>query len=296
MTVIPYSIELDTVTAHIHTHPVLRFSSRIAVLFLLHGHPSSARHMKPIVNGIFDLMTKKAEITGAGSRPNLAIVTLELETGSGGAKGELESERLYRQQESMAENVSALIDRLPSILSPNYDKSVDTWMVAGVSLGAHAAWMAMDRGLGRRFTTVGLYTRNRSALTPYVARLNSLESLKGSPDFLDIATYRSNAAPVVPLVSSLISSSTRNHIIRHDPVSRRRTPSQEILFTNKHVLALAGAQDGIVSLLATRTFLDRIDVGPDGTKRLVIQQGVGHQCTREMIKEMADLVWKVALT
>ncbi|QRV89420.1 hypothetical protein RhiJN_17438 [Ceratobasidium sp. AG-Ba] len=270
MTVIPYSIELDTVTAHIHTHPVLRFSSRIAVLFLLHGHPSSARHMKPIVNGIFDLMTKKAEITGAGSRPNLAI---ELETESGGVKGELESERLYRQQESMAENVSALIDRLPSILSPNYDKSVDTWMVAGVSLGAHAAWMAMDRGLERRFATVGLYTRNRSVLAPYVSRSNSLESLKGSPDFLDIATYRSNAAPVVPLVSSLISSSTRSHIIRHDPVSRRRTPSQEILFTNKHVLALAGAQDGIVSLLATRTFLDRIDVGPAGTKRLVIQQG-----------------------
>jgi hypothetical protein len=63
----------------------------------------------------------------------------------------------------------------------------------------------------------------------------------------------------------------------------------------KNFLALAGAQDGIVPLLATRKFLDSIDVGPTGTKRLVIQQEVGHQCTREMVKEMAKLVWKVAL-
>ncbi|KAG8728837.1 hypothetical protein FRC12_021452 [Ceratobasidium sp. 428] len=167
----------------------------------------------------------------------------------------------------MADGVSALIDRLPSLLSPNHDKIFDTWMVAGVSLGAHAAWLAIDRD----------------------PRLSVCIPVIGSPDFLDIATQRT---PGLPLVSSYMSSSIRSYIIKNDPVSRKRN-SQE--FTNKHVLALAGAQDGIIPLLPTRAFLDRIDVGPTGSKRLVIQQGVGHQCTREMVREMAELVWKVAL-
>ncbi|KAG9128386.1 hypothetical protein FRC07_014800 [Ceratobasidium sp. 392] len=273
MTVLPYSIDEDTITAHIYTDPIHSFSSKIAVLFLLHGHPSSARHMKPIVNGIFDLTTKMTETAFADSNQNLVIVTLDLKPADDQERlDESESERLYRQQERMAESVSALIDRLPSLLSPNYDKIFDTWMVAGVSLGAHAAWLAIDRD----------------------PRLSVCIPVIGSPDFLDIATQRSSS-PGVPLVSSYMSSSIRNYIIKNDPVSRKRSPSQQTSFMNKHVLALAGAQDGMIPLLATRAFLDRIDVGPAGTKRLVIQQGVGHQCTREMVREMAKLVWKVVL-
>jgi hypothetical protein len=51
----------------------------------------------------------------------------------------------------------------------------------------------------------------------------------------------------------------------------------------------------MVPLLATRVFLDGIDVGPTGTKRLVIQKEVGHQCTREMVKEMSEFIWEVAM-
>ncbi|KAG8700738.1 hypothetical protein FRC08_004474 [Ceratobasidium sp. 394] len=272
MTVLPYSVDLDAVTAHIYTHPIRSFSSKTAVLFLLHGHPSSSRHMAPIVNGIFDLTTTMSK-TALGLKQNLVIVTLDLGLADDEVKlDEPESERIYRQQERMAEGVSALIDRLPSVLNPNHDETVDTWMVAGVSLGAHAAWLAVDRD----------------------PRLSVCIPIIGSPDFLDIVTQRSNSG-ALPLVSSYIPSSIRGHIIKHDPVSRKRNVLQERVFMNKHILALAGAQDGMIPLLATRSFLDRIDVGPAGTKRLVIQQGVGHQCTKEMVKEMAELVWKVAL-
>ncbi|KAG9093844.1 hypothetical protein FRC06_011360, partial [Ceratobasidium sp. 370] len=162
-------------------------------------------------------------------------------------------------------------------------------MVAGVSLGAHAAWLAMDRDPR---LSVCIPVIGSPRLNPPSASAEPIAA--GSPDFLDIATQRSNTC-AVPLVSSYIPSSIRSHIIRRDPVSRKRNASQERLFVNKHVLALAGAQDGMIPLLATRAFLDRIDVGPAGTKRLVIQQGVGHQCTKEMVREMAELVWKVAL-
>lgn len=73
MAVLPYSLNLDTVVAHIHVHPALSSASNIAVLFILHGHPASAHHMKPIVNGAFDLVTKKAALRGA--QRNLVIIT-----------------------------------------------------------------------------------------------------------------------------------------------------------------------------------------------------------------------------
>lgn len=117
----------------------------------------------------------------------------------------------------------------------------------------------------------------------------------GSPDFLDIASARSNNTGL-PLVSSFMSPTTRSYIAKHDPVTRHRSPSRGNPFKNKHVLAVAGAQDSMAPLLATRIFMDRIDVGPSGTKRLIIQEGVGHQCTKDMVREMAEFVWLIALT
>jgi hypothetical protein len=116
----------------------------------------------------------------------------------------------------------------------------------------------------------------------------------GSPDFLDIVTVRSNLT-CIPLLSSFMTLATRNYIIQHDPVSRHRSPERPNPFVNKHILAIIGAQDCIVPLLPTRQFIDRINVGPLGSKRLIIQEGVGHQCTREMIVHMAEFVWTVAL-
>ncbi|CAE6435463.1 unnamed protein product [Rhizoctonia solani] len=272
MAILPYSLNLDRVIVHIHDHPALSEASRIAVLFVLHGHPASAHHMKPIVNGTFEIAKNKGMLSEA--KRNLVIITFDLEDDySGIAKeSEYDSAQSYRKQEQIASTVSRLMDTLPTVLCPNNDRFIDTWMVAGLSLGAHAAWLAMDRD----------------------PRLSLCIPIVGSPDFLDIATARNNLTGI-PLVSSHMTSATRNYILKNDPVSRRRNSLRLDPFMNKHILALAGAQDGIVPFLATRQFLDRINVGPLGTKRLIIQQGVGHQCTREMVVEMAEAVWNVAL-
>ncbi|CAE6472211.1 unnamed protein product [Rhizoctonia solani] len=274
MAILPYSLHLDRVAAHIHVHPALSDASRIAVLFVLHGHPASAHHMKPIVNGTFELATNKATLLEA--KRNLVIVTFDLEEDSdfSNTTGELEYESayLYKKQERIASTVSELIDTLPTVLCPNNDRFIDTWMVAGLSLGAHAAWLSMDRD----------------------PRLSVCIPIIGSPDFLEIATPRNNLMGL-PLVSSYMTSATRSHILKNDPVSGRRSSLRPDPFMNKRILALAGAHDGMVPFLATRQFLDRINVGPLGTKQLIIQQGVGHQCTREMVVEMAKFVWTVAL-
>ncbi|CAE6528987.1 unnamed protein product [Rhizoctonia solani] len=228
--------------------------------------------MKPIVNGTFDLVRNKTMLSEA--KRNLVIVTFDLEDDGSKIAEELkyESARLYKKQERIASTVSRLMDTLPTVLCPNNDRFIDTWMVAGLSLGAHAAWLAMDRD----------------------PRLSVCIPIVGSPDFLDIATARNNLTGV-PLVSSYMTSATRNYILKNDTVSHHRNSLRPDPFMNKHILALAGAQDGMIPFLATRRFLDRINVGPLGTKRLIIQQGVGHQCTRDMVVEMVEVVWNVAL-
>ncbi|KAF8717853.1 hypothetical protein RHS02_09293, partial [Rhizoctonia solani] len=192
MAILPYSLHLDRIVAHIHVHPALSHASRIAVLFILHGHPASAHHMKPIVGGTFDLAKNKAALLEA--KRNLVIVTFDLEDDSdfSNAVGELEYEstQLYNKQggpfwifaynqganrntpliERIASAVSELIDTLPAVLCPNNDRFIDTWMVAGLSLGAHAAWLSMDRD----------------------PRLSVCIPIIGSPDFLEIATARNN--------------------------------------------------------------------------------------------------------
>ncbi|KAL5633088.1 hypothetical protein ACGC1H_003548 [Rhizoctonia solani] len=124
-------------------------------------------------------------------------------------------------------------------------------------------------------------------------RLHACIPILGSPDFLDIATSRSLAH--FSLLSSCMTHETREYILKHDPISRPASPERPNPYLNKQILAIVGAQDSMVPILPTLQFLDRINVGPLGTKRLVIQEGVGHQCTQEMIVQMAEFVWDVAL-
>ncbi|KAH7341853.1 hypothetical protein B0J17DRAFT_715016 [Rhizoctonia solani] len=268
MAILPYSLNLDHVAVNIHVHPALSEASRIAVLFVLHGHPASAHHMKPIVNGTFELAKNKAMLLKA--KRNLVVITFDLEDDYSevAEESEYESAQVYRKQERIASTVSRLMDTLPTVLCPNNDRFIDTWMVAGLSLGAHAAWLALDRD----------------------PRLSVCIPIIGSPDFLDIATARNNLTGF-PLVSSYMTPKIRNYILKHDPVSHSRSSLRPNPFMNKHILALAGAQDSMIPFPTTRQFLDRINVGPLGTKQLIIQQGVGHQCTREMVAEMVEVVW-----
>ncbi|EUC64869.1 alpha/beta hydrolase family containing protein, putative, partial [Rhizoctonia solani AG-3 Rhs1AP] len=85
--------------------------------------------MKPIVNGTFDLAKNKTMLSEA--KRNLIIITFDLEDDYSevAKESEYESGQSYRKQ----------------VLCPNNDRFIDTWMVAGLSLGAHAAWLAMDR-------------------------------------------------------------------------------------------------------------------------------------------------------
>ena len=52
-----------------------------------------------------------------------------------------------------AQEVSFLIDFLPAYLFPEGDRKIDTWAVAGVSLGGHSAWHCLKDGVYESATT-----------------------------------------------------------------------------------------------------------------------------------------------
>ncbi|CAE6469685.1 unnamed protein product [Rhizoctonia solani] len=150
MTLIPYPISCGDTTAHIYDHPTFSGRPATSVLFLLHGYPANVRHMTPVVDRIFSILTSKSRGLDGNPCSNLVVVTLE-----NNEKSRLlmdddptgEAEYVYRAQERLAFAVSSMIGLLPNILHPNTPEVVNTWAVTGLGLGAHAAWMVMDRGM-----------------------------------------------------------------------------------------------------------------------------------------------------
>jgi hypothetical protein len=42
-------------------------------------------------------------------------------------------------------------------------------------------------------------------------------------------------------------------------------------------------------------FVDALEVGPEGVKKIFVQEGVGHACTNEMVDEAAAFVGQYLL-
>ncbi|KAG9219674.1 hypothetical protein CCMSSC00406_0006004 [Pleurotus cornucopiae] len=61
-------------------------------------------------------------------------------------------------------------------------------------------------------------------------------------------------------------------------------------FLGKKILVLRGAMDRIVPWSASARFVQGLEVGERGLKKVIAQEGVGHQCTLEMTKWMAEFL------
>jgi len=46
-----------------------------------------------------------------------------------------------------ARDVSFMIDFLPSYLFPHEESKIDSWGVAGISLGGHSTWIILSQGI-----------------------------------------------------------------------------------------------------------------------------------------------------
>lgn len=62
-------------------------------------------------------------------------------------------------------------------------------------------------------------------------------------------------------------------------------------FLGKHILVLSGADDQLVPWSASKRFVDTLQVG-NGTKKVIVQENTGHECTPRMVEELASFVWQ----
>lgn len=112
----------------------------------------------------------------------------------------------------------------------------------------------------------------------------------GCPDYLELIEHRAKTSNIT-FGPPHIPASFIKFVQSFDPASK----DYESLdggnpFLGKKILVLSGADDPLVPWDASARFVDGLEVGPDGVKKVVVQQGVGHACTREMVVEAADFV------
>lgn len=97
------------------------------------------------------------------------------------------------------------------------------------------------------------------------------------------------APPVVP-------KSFIDIVKAHDPSQAPYTASDSSNpFLGKKVLVLSGEEDKLVPWASSDEFVTNLNVGKSGVKKVFVYLGVGHECTPEMIQELANFVWEEAL-
>jgi hypothetical protein len=81
-------------------------------------------------------------------------------------------------------------------------------------------------------------------------------------------------------------------IHNQDPAAMtyRVTDSQRNPFIGRRIFVMSGADDRLVPWSASKGFVDALDVGEQGIKRVFLQEGAGHECTSEMVVEMTKFI------
>ncbi|KAI0339582.1 alpha/beta-hydrolase [Trametopsis cervina] len=258
-------------------------SGPVAVLFFLHGRTGSAKSIEWVAEDtVKEVSQKRKHEKGA---MDLIIVTFDqrnhgerlVDVRANGAWKKGSNPRhaidMYAIQTGTALDVSYLIDFLPSYLFPSGEREVAQWLVAGKSLGGHAAWIALT----------------------HESRISLAVPIIGCPNYMNLITRRAKYSGV-ELAPPHFPDSLRQYIERNDPSQTPYTTSDPSNpFLGKKVLAMYGGEDTLVPFAYSESFVTDLNVGPHGVKEVVVEPGVGHECTKPMVKRMANFIWDHAL-
>ncbi|EMD33315.1 hypothetical protein CERSUDRAFT_87199 [Gelatoporia subvermispora B] len=269
-------------TVHVYSQSDVDPATPVTVLVFLHGRLGRVEDIEWVARSTLeDVQARRAAEQGA---QDLLIVTFDQRNHGSRLVSELANEAwakkndrhavdMYAIYSGTSRDVSYLIDFLPAYLFPSGERQIAQWLVGGISLGGHASWLT-------------LRTEPRIKLgIPII----------GCPDYLALMTDRavknglSTGPPYFP--DALVAL-----VKKDDPASAPYTSTgAENPFLDKKVLVLSGGDDKLVPWAASQTFVDTLEVGPRGVKKVVVAPGVGHECTPDMVKEMAKFVWEEAL-
>jgi len=174
---------------------------------------------------------------------------------------------MYSTMIGALKDVSFLIDVLPSYIFPHDERIIGEWVLAVFSLGGHATWLGLR----------------------HEPRIRIGIPICGTVDYLALTERRAEKLGI-PRTAPYFPESLRALVRAYDPVV-----APPGTFAGKRILALVGADDTLVPWSASRAFVEALDVGERGKKRVVVLSGVKHEYTDEMREELFRFFWEEAL-
>ena len=126
--------------------------------------------------------------------------------------------------------------------------------------------------------------------------MSQLSKRTGCPDYLALISERA-AQNGIPLEPPYIPKTFLALVAQQDPATAPYTAADASNpFYGKKILVLSGEDDKLVPWSASEKFVDNLNVGPDGVKEVVVAPGVGHECTKDMVRAMSKFIWEKALS
>lgn len=196
---------------------------------------------------------------------------------------------MLAMQAGTAADASFIADFLPSFLFPNGEAKITRWAVTGISLGGHACWMVLKNGKLRLHMCqiLGL-SRAIGCIDP---RFRIGVPMLGCPSYRTLMRQRaaSNNLPFEPpyMPATLLDLLSR---IDPDSVDFASSDGTNNPFYGKKIAVLHGDKDELVPWESSKDFVDALEVGPDGEKKVMIEEGRGHETSQVMIEELAKWI------
>lgn len=186
-----------------------------------------------------------------------------------------------------AKDISFLVDFLPAYLFPNNQCEISAWGVVGISLGGHSTWIALSQG-GLLILSSN-YSIDYSCEDP---RIQVGIPIIGCPNYLELIKRRAKTSNIA-FAAPYLPASFIQFVKTFDPASQDYSSEEGTNpFLGKKILVLSGEDDMLVPWVASENFVGGLVVGASGVKKVVVQKGVGHACTPEMVAEAAQFLAK----
>ncbi|KAF8244832.1 alpha/beta-hydrolase [Wilcoxina mikolae CBS 423.85] len=241
----------------------------ITLVSLLHPRLETASYMAPLASSILSAATTPTLCLSFDQRNHgtRLLDPLGNETWRGGnPKHALD---LFSCYQGTAMDLSHIIDFLQPSTFPNSEHTITRHIVAGVSLGGHAAWVA--------------------AVTD--PRIEAAGVIIGCPDFCALMEHRAGKSRLEAFTvggSTQFPKTLLDTVRRYDPAAMGVDEAVRRL-KGKKVLCLSGGVDKLVPYECSKRFLGELkEKGVNVVDRVF--DGVGHECTDEMVKELAGWV------
>lgn len=181
---------------------------------------------------------------------------------------------LFSSYEGTAKDASTVIDYVDSVLFPRGEYEIVKHVVAGVSLGGHASWLALVND----------------------PRVAAAGVIIGCADFEALMRHRAGKTKLEGFVvggSEHYTKGLQKAVEKWDPMAvMRREGVEEIQrrLRGKSLLVLSGGADKLVPWECSVEFIETVKRLEGVKVRSLVYEGVGHTCTEEMTEELARWV------